>query len=474
MRPMSPPHASITTVADLAGRDVLVLGLARSGLAAARFLAISGARVTVYDRRDADALSEAVAALAGLPVRLALGVPAHEAAKLLAAANLVVSSPSISTRFPTTEPWLRAALSDAEARGAQLLSEVDLFLRLTPTKVLGVTGTKGKTTTTALLGAILERAGMPHVVGGNIGTPLIDRVPSLTADEWAVLELSELQLPTISRGAELSLYTNVMADHLDRHGSVAAYRAVKARLAELARGPVVLNADDPGCRELAERLPQLDVAWYGLATGRARVVDASLRLDGDELLPMADLPLPGEHMLRNVLGAALASRLAGAPDDAIAGAIRDFHGVAHRLETLGEWNAVRFVNDSQATIPVATIAALGSFGARPIVLIAGGQGKGLDYAELADAIAERCRAVVLIGETAAEVEQLIGGRVPLARATSMEEAVDEAARRARPGDVVLLSPAAASFDMFTDYAARGEAFRTAVAGIPAARGEAAR
>jgi UDP-N-acetylmuramoylalanine--D-glutamate ligase len=236
----------------------------------------------------------------------------------------------------------------------------------------------------------------------------------------------------------------------------------------------VLNADDPGSRELAERLPQLEVAWYGLATGRARVVDARLTVDGAALLPVAEVPLRGEHMLHDVLGAALAAQLVGAPPDAVAAAIRAFRGVPHRLETLGEWNGILFVNDSQATIPVATLAALRAFGERPIVLIAGGQGKGLDYAELAEAIAAGCRAAVLIGETAGELEALIGDRVPVIRAGSMPDAVSAAAERARPGDVVLLSPAAASFDMFTDYAARGDAFRATVATIGPGLGEGSR
>jgi len=455
----------LATRADLAGRRVLVLGLARSGIAAARFLTAAGARVTVYDRRSAGELAEALAALADRPLRLALGVPPDEARALLADAELVISSPSISRHFPTTEAWLRVALADAEQRGTAIVSEVDLFLRLTRARVLGVTGTKGKTTTTALLGAILARAGMPHAVGGNIGAPLIERTDELEPDAWAVLELSELQLPTISRGADLALYTNIMADHLDRHGTLEAYRAVKARLAELARGPVVLNGDDPGCRELAERLPRLDVHWYGLHVGEVHVAREQLVLDGTALLPVADVPLPGAHMLRNVVGAALTASLAGADRQSIADAIRDSSGVAHRLETLGEWRGVRFVNDSQATIPAAAIAGLQAFGARPIVLVAGGQGKGLDYAAFADEIAERARGVVLIGETADELADRIDGRVPVQHATDMDEAVALASASARPGDVVLISPAAASFDMFSDYAARGDAFRAAVAAI---------
>jgi UDP-N-acetylmuramoylalanine--D-glutamate ligase len=462
---MHTPASPVRSAADLVGRDALVLGLARSGIAAARFLAVSGANVTVYDRRSASDLADAVAALDGLPVRFALGAPQSEAAALVRSADLLVSSPSISPRFPTTDAWLRSALADAEARGVELLSEVELFLRLTPTRVLAVTGTKGKTTTTALLGAILAAAELPHVVGGNIGTPLVDRLPWLTADQWAVLELSELQLPTISRGADVSLYTNITADHLDRHGTVEAYRAVKARLAELARGPVILNADDPGCVELATRLPDLDVAWYALDRGRARVADGWIAVDATPLLPVADVPLPGEHLLHDVLGAALAAHLAGAADDAIARAIRAFRGVPHRLEALGERKGVRYVNDSQATIPVAAIAALRAFGEQPIVLIAGGQGKGLDYVAFADEIAARCRAAVLMGETADELEGLIRGRIPVRRADGMDAAVELATELARPGETVLLSPAAASFDMFTDYAARGDAFRTAVARI---------
>jgi UDP-N-acetylmuramoylalanine--D-glutamate ligase len=453
---------SLATSADFAGRRALVLGLARSGVAATRFLVRAGASVQVYDRRPADALTDALTELDGLPVDLELGISVAAVRRLLADADLIVTSPSISARFPTTDAWLRGSLSEAESRGAQIVSEVDLFLRLTRARVVGVTGTKGKTTTTALLGAMLAREGIPHLVGGNIGTPLIERVAELGPEGWVVLELSELQLPTISRGADVSLYTNVMADHLDRHGSVAAYRKVKARLATLARGPVVLNIDDPGCLELADRLFGVALHRYGLAQGEARLADGQLMLRDQPLLPASAVPIPGDHMLRNVLGAALTASLLGVSRASIAAAIREFPGVPHRLETLGEWRGVRWVNDSQATIPAAALAALAAFAPRPVVLIAGGSGKGLDYASFADAIVRRCRTAILIGETAAELASLIDGRVPVERARTIEEAVTRANAAACPGDVVLLSPAAASFDMFTDYAARGDAFRAAV------------
>ena len=457
-----------TSTADLRGRQVLVLGLARSGVAATRMLVDAGARVTVYDRRSADELADALAALAGHSPTLALGAPPEQVAGWLAAADLVVTSPSISARFPTTEPWLREALAGAGARGVPVLGEVDLFLSLTRARVLAVTGTKGKTTTTALIGAMLEAAGVPHAVGGNIGTPLIERVDELGADDWAVLELSELQLPTIPRGADIAVYTNIGADHLDRHGSVEAYRAVKARLAELSGdGIVILNADDAGCRDLGARLGG-DLRWYGLGNGSlaAAVRDGAVIVHGERVLAAAEVPLPGRHMLGNVLAAALAARLAGAATPAIAAAIRGFAGVPHRLEALGERAGVRWVNDSQATIPLAAIAGLEAFAPARVVLIAGGRGKGLDYAELAEAITARARALVLIGESANALDALVGGRVPTRHAATLDEAVEIAAGLAEAGDVVLLSPAAASFDMFTDYAARGDAFRAAVAALP--------
>lgn len=464
----------IRSLDDLRGRRALVLGLARSGIAASRFLADQGAIVTVYDRRPPVELATAIDDLGPREIALALGWEPPSVVALIEASELLVTSPSISTRFPTTDAWLGDALREAEARGTEIVSEIELFLRLARCRVLGVTGTKGKTTSTALVTAMLGEAGIPALAGGNIGAPLVERVTDLAPDDWAVVELSELQLPTISRGADVALYTNITEDHLDRHGSVDAYRAVKARLAELSvpTGRVVLNHDDPGCRELGARLPDGSVAWYGLDADAALSagIDAHgwIVLAGERLLPTVDVPLPGRHMLADVVGGALAASLAGADVVAIAGAIRGFGGVPHRLETVAEVGGVRWVNDSQGTIPVAAIAALEAFDA-PIVLISGGKDKGLDYAEFADAIARRARAAILIGETADELERLVAGRVEIRRAGSMDQAVAMAAGIARRGDVVILAPAAASFDMFVDYAARGDAFRGAVARLEMAR-----
>ncbi len=465
---MTAPSTPIGSADDLRGLRTVVLGLARSGIAACRFLADAGAVVAAYDRRPASELADAISALGARPVRLALDVSEAEAAALLEHADLLVTSPSVSARFPTTDPWLREALLAAEARGAEVISEVDLFLRLTDARLAGVTGTKGKTTTASLLAAMLEAGGISTVLGGNIGTPLVERSLELGPDDWVVLELSELQLPTISRGVDVALYTNVAEDHLDRHGTVEAYRAVKALLAELTApaGRVVLNHDDPGCRDLGERLPPASLAWYGMqrpghGPTEAWLDDGWVVVAGERVVAADQVRLPGRHMLADVLGAALAATLVGVPAAAIGVAARTFAGVPHRLETIAEHGGVRWINDSQATIPQAAIAALEAFDA-PIVLIAGGKDKGLEYGAFADAIATRCKAAVLIGETADELEALLRSRVPVRRAASMDEAVTVAADATRPGDVALLSPAAASFDMFVDYAARGDAFRAAV------------
>jgi UDP-N-acetylmuramoylalanine--D-glutamate ligase len=256
IRPIDPDALTLAAVAAGALRDapVTVLGFARSGIALARFLADAGARVTAYDGRPAAELGDAVAALEGRPVRLRAG-PDVDPAEALGGAALVCTSPSVNPDYPTTEPRLRDALRDLVRRRAAgeagvpaIVSEPDLFLRLCPAPTIGVTGTKGKTTTSALTAAILAADPVhPVLFGGNVGTPIVDRLTELTPDHRVVYELSELQLPTLSRGTTVAAYTNVTADHLDRHGTLAAYRAAKRRLAELVdpAGALVLNADDP-------------------------------------------------------------------------------------------------------------------------------------------------------------------------------------------------------------------------------------
>ena len=491
----------------LAGVPATVLGLARTGVALARFLADAGAHVTVYDGKPVGALAEAIAALEGRPVALACG-PEVDPATTWADAALVAFSPSITPGFPTTEPRLRAALealavgaASSTAEAPALVSEPDLFLRLCPAPTVGVTGTKGKTTTASLAAHLLAGDPVhPVVLGGNIGTPLIDRLPALAPDHRVVVELSELQLPSLSRGTTVAVYTNVTADHLDRHGSLEAYRRVKRRLAELVDpdGALVLNLDDPViagyaglgaapsvCYRLERPIPGglgIVDGWV-VAAGVERLPlaggGAAATGPGGRILPVGELPLPGRHNLSNLLAATGVALLFGVAPDAIRRQAASFRGVEHRLELVAEIDGVRFVNDSQGTQPDAVAAALRSFEA-PLVLIAGGRDKGVDLAALGPVAAARASAAVLIGESGPALASLFrAAGVPLVEeAGTLAAALPRAAAIAREllrgtpaGTIatVLLSPAAASFDQFPDYAARGRAFKDGVAALAAAR-----
>jgi UDP-N-acetylmuramoylalanine--D-glutamate ligase len=474
----------------LRDRPVTVLGFARSGIALARFLVDAGAEVTVYDGRPAAELAAATAQLEGRPIWLLAG-PAVNPASAWDGAALVTTSPSINPDYPTTEPRLRDALRalvDAHAAGdpaaPAVISEPDLFLRLCPSPTIGVTGTKGKTTTSSLIAAILAAdPAHPVVLGGNIGIPLVERLPELTPDHRVVIELSELQLPTLSRGTTVAVYTNVTSDHLDRHGSLAGYRAAKRRLAELVEpsGALVLNGDDPVVARYAEDA-RAKVILYRQgppSPGGVGVVDGRIVGDGGvDVMAASELVIPGRHNVSNALAAVATALHFGIAPDAIRQAAAAFTGVEHRLEPVGLIDGVRFVNDSQGTQPDAVIAALRAFDG-PLVLIAGGRDKGVDLGDLGPVVAERAVAAVLIGESGPDLEARFraAGLGRTERAATLEEAVriaDAIAREtlaagASGPATVLLSPAAASFDMFVDYAARGGAFKQAVAAIAAAR-----
>jgi UDP-N-acetylmuramoylalanine--D-glutamate ligase len=490
----------------LAGRPVTVLGLARSGVALARFLHDAGARVTVYDGRTPASLEGFIGQLGARDVTLRLG-PDVDPSTTWAGAALVATSPSITPDFPTTEPRLRAqlqALVAARAAGdttvPAFVTESDLFLRLCPSPTIGVTGTKGKTTTSSLAHAILAADPLhPAVLGGNIGTPLVERLAELTPGHRVVVELSELQLPALSRGTTVAVYTNVTSDHLDRHGSVEAYRRVKRRLAEIVDpdGALVLNLEDPVVGGYAG-LGTAPVVLYrndrpvagGLGVVDGWIVAAAVeRLPlagggtaqagpGGGIMPVDELAIPGRHNVSNALAAIAVGLLFGVAPDAIRGAAAAFTGVEHRLQPVGLVDGVRFVNDSQGTQPDAVIAALRAF-PPPVVLIAGGRDKGVDLSELATVAADAAHAAVLIGESGPTLEGLFhdAGLTRTLRAATMDEAVAAADRLAREalreraeGTVatVVLSPAAASFDMFEDYAARGRSFIEAVAKVAAA------
>jgi UDP-N-acetylmuramoylalanine--D-glutamate ligase len=384
-----------------------------------------------------------------------------------------------------------------------LVSEADLFLRLCPAPTIGVTGTKGKTTTSSLTAALLAADPThPVVLGGNIGIPIVERLPELTPAHRVVDELSELQLPTLSRGTTVAVYTNVTSDHLDRHGTVEGYRAVKRRLAELVdpNGALVLNDEDPVVASYAE-LGTARAIRYRRDTppaGGLGVVDGWIVAEGLEslalapaasatsavsgrIMPVAELAIPGAHNVSNALAAIAVALAFGVDLEGIRAAAAAFTGVEHRLEPAGVVDGVRFINDSQGTQPDAVAAALRAF-EPPIVLIAGGRDKGIDLEALAPVVAERAIAAVLIGESGPSLEASFraAGLARTERADDLDDAVRRAdaiareALAARPGGglaTVLLSPAAASFDMFEDYAARGRAFKSAVATLAAARSE---
>jgi UDP-N-acetylmuramoylalanine--D-glutamate ligase len=487
----------------LHGRAVTVLGLARSGIALARFFADAGAAVTVYDGRPAAELAEAIESLGGRAVELRLG-PEVDPASAWTEADLIATSPSINPDFPTAESRLRTALQAVVAAhradpggSPALVSETDLVLRLCPCPTIGVTGTKGKTTTSSLIAALLATDRIhPAILGGNIGIPLVERLTELTPAHRVVIELSELQLPTLSCGTTVAVYTNVTADHLDRHGSLESYRAVKRRLAELVDpdGALVLNADDPivsgyassgKARALTYRRGRpapgglgVEDGWIA-AAGVERLAGAGGGVagtgPGGRIMPVSELGIPGEHNVSNALAAVAAALLFGVAPDSIRAAAAAFTGVEHRLEHVAIVDGVQFVNDSQGTQPDAVIAALRSF-SRPLILIAGGRDKGVDLSGLGPVAAERADAAVLIGESGPALAEMFGrqGMTRVEMAVSLEAAVDLADEIARgllaeigsgPRATVLLSPAAASFDMFVDYAARGRAFKAAVAAL---------
>ena len=502
--PLDPDRLTLDGIRGgaLQGRPVTVLGFARSGIALTRFLADAGADVTVYDGRPPDELSSALAAIGDRRFRLLAG-PEVDPASAWAESHLVLTSPSINPDYPTTEPRLRDALMVLVAArragdpGAPaLISEPDLVLRLCPAPTIGVTGTKGKTTTASLIAAVMSTDPVhPVLLGGNIGTPLVERLPEMTSDHRVVIELSELQLPTLSRGTTVAVFTIVTSDHLDRHGTLAAYRSVKRRLAELVDplGAVVLNLEDPVSAAYASigTAPVVPYRVDGPVPGGLGVVDGWIvatgvqRLEiagggvaatgpGGRIMPVDELAVPGRHNVSNALAAVATGLLFGVAPDAIRRGVAGFAGVEHRLEVVGMIDGVRFVNDSQGTQPDAVIAALRAFEG-PLVLIAGGRSKGVDLGKLPAVVAQRALAAVLIGESANELAGRFGsaGLSRIERASTLQEAVgiaDGIARDAlaagREGPAtVLLSPAAASFDMFADYAARGDAFRAAAADL---------
>ena len=438
------------------GRRVLVVGAARSGIAAAELAARRGAEVTLTEVRHTFDLAERLKAEG---IQLELG--GHNV-ETFTSAELIVTSPGV----PVEQPVFDAA----RALGVEIIGELEFAWRFVNGRVIAVTGTKGKSTTTTLIGRMLEAAGTRTLVGGNIGTPLSAQVDQSTFDTVHVVETSSFQLETTTTFQPwIAVWLNFSADHLDRHPTEEAYAAAKARIfANQDRNDwAVLNADDPEvllhARGTAARRILFSLAG---ASGDGFVVDGDAIVhrtgtDVERLIPLAAVELTGRHMLNNVLAAAAAADIAGVRPPAMLEALRGFHGLPHVMEPAGEIAGVRFVNDSKATNVEAARRSIESF-ERGVVAIIGGRYKGGDFGDLRGALVSRGRAVVAIGEAAGRVRDALQGTVPIIDATSMTDAVARGYDAARPDGVVLLAPACSSFDWFRDYAERGEAFKVEV------------
>jgi UDP-N-acetylmuramoylalanine--D-glutamate ligase len=443
---------------ELKNKRVLVVGLARTGVATALFCAARGAIVTATESRPESAIGESVAKLRAAGVTLELG--GHRDETFLQQ-DLIVPSPGVPADF--------TQLVSARIAGVTIWSEIELAYHFLQGTLIGITGSNGKTTTTALIEHILRGAGFPTNLAGNIGTPLISCVDQAKKNTISVVELSSFQLELIeSFRPKISLFLNLTPDHLDRHHTLKGYGDAKARIFEnqTAEDAAILNADDAATTPYAPAKPQ--TYWFSrkqrVAQGAyLRDEEVVLRLDGEDhvVLRRGEIPLAGAHNLENVLAAAVATKLAGTALPAIADGIRSFTGVEHRLEFVAEVGGVRYYNDSKATNVDATLKAIDAFPGR-ILIILGGKDKDSDYTVLQQPLREKTILALLIGAAAEKIEKQIAGSVAIDRTGTLERAVNVASHAAHSGDVVLLAPACASFDQFENYEHRGRVFKSLV------------
>jgi UDP-N-acetylmuramoylalanine--D-glutamate ligase len=442
----------------LDGKKILVIGLARTGIATSVFCASHGATVVAADTRAESDIGEPVEKLRAAGISLLFDGYTES---ILDGLDLIVPSPGVSANAEI--------LKAARTRGIAIWSEIELADRFLNGRLIGITGSNGKTTTTSLIGHILKNAGQPTLLAGNIGTPLVSVVEATTDQTVTVAELSSFQLELIDTfRPNISVFLNLTPDHLDRHGTIEAYAGAKARIFEnqLPSDFAVLNADDAASTPYAPAKPK--VFWFSrkqrVAQGAfLRGEEIVFRHNGveDLVLKQSEVPLPGAHNLENVLAAVAATSLAGAAPREIADAIRSFPGVEHRLEFVAEHNGVGYYNDSKATNVDATLKALEAFPGR-ILIILGGKDKGSDYTVLQEALRGKAILALLIGAAAEKIERQIQGSVAIERAGSLDRAIEIASHAAQPGDTVLLAPACASFDQFQNYEHRGRVFKELV------------
>jgi UDP-N-acetylmuramoylalanine--D-glutamate ligase len=443
---------------ELNNKRVLVVGLGKSGVASALFLTARGAHVTVSDSKTEDQLREEI------PVLLDHGIAVETGGhgdRTFRDQNLIVVSPGI--------PVDAAPLVQARAQGEAVIGEVELAAQFLQGPVVAITGSNGKTTTTALVGEIIVAGGFETAVGGNIGTPAVSLVDRATSETVVVLEISSFQLETIQTfRPKVAVILNITPDHLDRHRTFETYVSAKARIFENQTSAdfSVLNSDDATCAEMMKRT-QAQVFWFsrkkevsnGAYVNDGRVLFRDARAQ-HQIMQVSEIPLKGSHNLENVLAAVCVGMLMGCQPEQIRGAVRAFKAVEHRLEYVATIRGVQYFNDSKATNVDATIKALESFPAN-IHLILGGKDKGSDYTVLNELIRKRVKRVYTIGAAAGKIESQIAG-TEVVHAERLEAAVKRATASAMDGDVVLLAPACASFDQFNNYEHRGRVFKEVV------------
>ncbi len=441
---------------DLRGKDVLVVGTKRSGLGAIELLRKQGARLRAMDMQAPSPQERAQFDALGVPVTLqnSFNIPSngHDP-------DLIVLSPGV----PFDEPLF----ASAQQRGIPVIGEVELASYFLQGPIIGITGSNGKTTTTALTGHLLKCCGVARQVGGNIGTPVASLVATSAEDQWNVLELSSFQLETIrSFRARIAACLNVTPDHLDRHLTLDSYASAKRRLFEtqVAGDFAVLNYDDEICRQFANAT-SAGIYWFSSSQPVPQGVameDNQLLYCGEAFASRSQIKLPGSHNVENVMAAALVSILAGGELGELGAAIETFPGVEHRLEFVRELNGVGYYNDSKATNVDAALKAIAAFPGN-LWIILGGKDKGSDYHPLRESLKERAKGVLLIGAASPLIKGALAGAVTSMDCGTLQEAVRYARQHAEPGDTVLLAPACASFDQFKDYEDRGNRFKQQVA-----------
>jgi UDP-N-acetylmuramoylalanine--D-glutamate ligase len=443
---------------ELKGKKVLVVGLGKSGLAAAIFLRRRGAHVTVSDIRSAEALAKDIPALLDEGINVEAG---GHGLLTFRRQDLIVVSPGVPLDTPE--------LVQARNLGRPIIGELELAARFLKGEILAVTGSNGKTTTTSLLGEILEKAGLRTQVGGNIGVPVVALIDESTDDTWNVLEVSSFQLETTEQfHPRIAVILNITPDHLDRHGTFENYALAKERIfAEQDQNDYcILNADNARAAAAANR-SKARVYWFSLEHS----VDQGAWVEGGEILfrtspqaapepimPLSCIPLKGDHNIENVLASVSAACLAGAAAESIRKAVEEFKAVEHRLEYVTTLNGIDIYNDSKATNVDATAKAIAAFPGN-IHLILGGKDKNSDYTELNDLLHARVKAVYTIGSAAAKIESQLRGIVALHSCETIDKAIAAIASAAHPGDIVLLAPACSSFDQFESYEHRGRVFK---------------